>query len=388
MVATEEPPALLAVNRAMAKQLGLSQHPLWAGDSPGLHVEALSGPTEVHLSLTERCPAGCKGCYADATPKGYQPSFEDLRKRLRHLRGLGAFTVAFGGGEAALHPDIEALIAEARALGLTPTLTTSGLAMTAARAQKLRGLAQINISYDGVAEVYEGVRGYDGAAQAERAMALVAEAGIPFGVNTVLTSRSFAHVAATAERAALLGAVELQLLRFKPSGRGSLDYFNTRLTSEQGRSLGPLLRRLVKAHEGRMAVRIDCSLVPFLVADASIDAVALQRFGVMGCEPGRSLMTVDARGQVRPCSFWAEGSNVPINAKAWDSAPLNAFRDHFAAAPEPCKSCRLREVCRGGCKVVAGATGAAFRPDPECPRVRDEMGLGNNAPREAGHDRG
>ena len=187
------------------------------------------------------------------------------------------------------------------------------------------------------------------------------------GVNTVLTRTSFERVEETAARAEALGAVELQLLRFKPSGRGRLDYLAQRLTPEQGRSLGPTLRRLSEARA--LAVRIDCALVCFLSADPSIDVEALRRFGVHGCEPGRSLLTVDAHGAARPCSFWAQGGDA-LEEESWERDPgLARFRDHAAAPPEPCASCAIRAACRGGCKVVAGASGEAFRPDPECPRV-------------------
>ena len=39
-------------------------------------------------------------------------------------------------------------------------------------------------------------------------------------------------------------------------------------------------------------------------------------------------------------------------------------------SPPTCASCTLRGVCRGGCKIVAAHLEDAFRPDPECPRVR------------------
>jgi radical SAM protein with 4Fe4S-binding SPASM domain len=41
------------------------------------------------------------------------------------------------------------------------------------------------------------------------------------------------------------------------------------------------------------------------------------------------------------------------------------------APAEPCASCSLRGVCKGGCKVVASFLGGGLGPDPECPRVVD-----------------
>src|SRR5699024_9451693 len=99
MVAIDDPVALVAVDRVLARRLGIEGGPLWQGADPGLDVERLVAPTEVHVSVTARCPAGCPGCYLDAKPDGDEPSFAELCARLDALAESGVFRVAFGGGE-------------------------------------------------------------------------------------------------------------------------------------------------------------------------------------------------------------------------------------------------------------------------------------------------
>jgi radical SAM protein with 4Fe4S-binding SPASM domain len=377
IVATESPPALVSVGRDLARRLGVDGGALWDEPSPGLDVEALSGPTEAHVAVTERCPAGCSGCYADATPTGYEPPFAEVCARLDALAAAGTFSVAFGGGEAALREDLPEIAAHARTLGMVPTVTTSGLGMTAARAARFRVFAQVNVSHDGVGAVYRSVRGYDGAPIAERAIALLREAGVPVGANTVLTRASFPHLAETAAHLESLGCVELQLLRFKPSGRGRLDYLAQRLDDAQIAAFGASLAALSRAQ--RIALRIDCALLPFLAGSGETTPEAVRAFGVMGCEPGRSLVAVRADGRAAPCSFWqSDARAMPDDTTrdalthAWQrDATLEAFRDYQRALPEPCASCAFRASCRGGCRIVAGALGSTpWAPDPECPRVR------------------
>ncbi len=351
-------------------ELGVEGGALWEGEEPGLGVAVLTAPTEVHVSATERCPAGCTGCYADARPDGYEPTFDALVGRLERLAARGVFHIAFGGGEAALREDIGELASEARRLGLVPTVTTSGLGITASRAAAMRSFAQVNVSWDGPDALYRAVRGYDGARVAERAIALLRAEGIPVGINTVLTRATFPYLARIAEGAEALGAVEIQLLRFKPSGRGRLDYLAQRLAPGQVRALPDVLRRL--SAERRIAVRVDCAMVPFLAASEHVRPEDLTRFGVMGCEAGRSLATLRADGGVGPCSFWdgAPASHEDEGDFWADDPTLEAFRAYAAAPPEPCASCAYRAACRGGCRIVAGhVTGNAFAPDPECPRV-------------------
>ncbi|MAQ18371.1 MAG: hypothetical protein CMN30_26680 [Sandaracinus sp.] len=370
MVATEEPPALIAVDRVLARRMGIDGDTLWIDDDPGLDVAVLQGPTEVHLAVTDRCPAGCTACYADATPEGHEPTLAEVCARLDQLATAGAFSVALGGGEGALREDLPDVVAHARSVGLTPTLTTSGLGLTPARARALRGLAQVNVSWDGPAELYHSVRGYDGARGAERTVRILRDAGIPVGLNTVLTRTTMEALERIGEGAAALDPVELQLLRLKPSGRGRLHYLALRPPPHLLATLPEALERLSRAHA--FAVRIDCALVPFL---GRIDVERLRTFGVNGCEAGRSLMTVGATGTVGPCSFWG-AADAPLGASSWaDDPTLGAFRAYAAAPPAPCADCPVRAVCRGGCRIVSRhLTGDAFAPDPECPRVRRHQG--------------
>jgi radical SAM protein with 4Fe4S-binding SPASM domain len=321
--------------------------------------------------VTSRCGAGCAGCYVDARPDGESPPFEVIVERLRAVAEAGAFTVAFGGGEPLSRPDLGELAEAARALGLTPVVTTSGIGMTRERARSLRSFAQVNVSYDGEGEDYAKVRGFDGAKIAERAMELLGAAGVPFGVNVVLTRATFPALGRTAARAEALGAREAQLLRYKPAGRAqSVEYLATRLSPAQVEGLWPALERI--ASERSMALRIDCAMLPLLSAGA-IDPAALARFGVFGCEAGRHLALTRVDGAIAPCSFGPSAA-VTVDAAfseggGWEqSRVLEAWRS--PPDVEPCRSCSIRAACRGGCRVVAAHLEGALGPDPECPRVR------------------
>ena len=381
LVRVENPPAIVAVDRVLAARLGVPHSPLWDGE-PELSPRKFSGPVEVHLAVTQRCPAGCPGCYTGATPDAEHVPFAVLAARLDSLNRMGVFRVAFGGGEPMTHPDLPRLLEHGRALGLEITVTTSGIGLTAERAKGLGAAAQVNVSYDGLGETYRDVRGYDGEALALRAIEWLRAAGVPVGVNVVLARASFEGVLALADRLRGLGVVEMQLLRYKPGGRANLDYLAKRLTREQVLRVPELLRELVR--RGGFAVRIDCSMVPFFSSDASVTAGSLTLFGVQGCEAGRALLTVDTGGGANPCSFWpaetrtAEsrtGESSPM-AEAdppsdWSNTPvLEACRDYPRTPPAPCDTCAIQSVCRGGCRVVsAQVSGNAFSPDPECPRV-------------------
>ena len=360
---------LVALDRRAARRAGIDGGERWS-DAASAPRER---PLEVHIAVTGHCPVACSGCYQNASPAGEHVARERLEATLREVADAGVFTVAFGGGEPASRDDLPQLADVARSVGLVPVVTTSGLGMNAARAEALRSFAQVNVSHDGVAGSYRAVRGFDGADAADRAIALLVAAGIPVGVNLVLTRETFPHVDDTVAHVRALGVHEVQLLRYKPAGRAaSLDYLARRLTPAQNDSLHALLERLVAAHGEAVSIRIDCALVPMLVSHVT-DATQLARWGVFGCEAGRRLAAIERSGAVAPCSFvHAASSNADMPfAQSWERAPdLTAFRAFVESPPAPCASCALQSVCRGGCKVVSAHFGEAMRPDPECPRVR------------------
>jgi MoaA/NifB/PqqE/SkfB family radical SAM enzyme len=335
---------LLAVDRSMARRFGVEGGERWSAPSRGL-VDQTDRPLEVHVAITSQCPAGCGGCYLDARVDGQHRSFEDIAASLDAVARDGAFTVAFGGGEPMLHPDLPRLARHARSLGLTPVVTTSGIGLNAERAAALTDFAQVNVSHDGLT-AYSEIRGYDGAGIAERAIALLHGAGVGVGVNVVLTRQLLGEdgrgLLDLAAHVRSLGAREIQLLRYKPAGRAaSLDYLARRLTRSQIALLPSLMKALVPG------VRIDCALVPFFSFSRVEDLLAL---GVMGCEAGRALSAIDVHGNTKPCSFMAGETRKPT--------------------AEPCASCPVQSVCRGGCRVVSEHVGGdRFAPDPECPRV-------------------
>jgi radical SAM protein with 4Fe4S-binding SPASM domain len=354
--------ALVAIDREGIRAMGLAD-PL---PSAWTRPPRPSRPIEVHVAVTGRCAAGCEGCYLDARPDGLEPSREALLASFDALARAGVFTVAFGGGEPTLRDDLGSLAEEARARGLTPVVTTSGIGLGPKKLTQLEAFAQVNVSYDGAADAYAAVRGFDASAAAEAAIVALSARGVNVGVNVVLTRDTFDRTEETLQRARSLGAREAQLLRYKPAGRANtLDYMAKRLRPEQAEALGALLRRLVWPD---FHVRIDCALVPFLSLDPiADDPEQLARWGVFGCEAGHALAATRADGRLAPCSFApaTDAKAEDVAGRKWLTDPtLAAFRSF--PRPEPCASCNLRSICRGGCKIVSGDP---MRADPECPRV-------------------
>lgn len=381
LLAWPDPPALLELDpaaAAAARAAGAREVGAGRPAPPG----ALSAPTEVHLSVTDRCPSRCEGCYLSAGPDRAGTDPDDLGPVLAELAAAGVFEVAFGGGEALGRADLLRLAGAARGLGLVPNLTTSGLGLREAQLPALAGaFGQINVSIDGPEPVHAELRGAAGAEAALSAVRRLEAAGARVGVNTVMSRPLLERpgaLEALGRAIADAGAVEWQWLRFKPAGRGAAAWSRLAPDPADLDALWP--RALQLEAETGLGLRWDCALVPFLVQHLD-DPAQAARLGVAGCPGGERLLARGADGAWAPCSFALPGSPAalpgspargPLEA-VWDGDPtLRAWRARAAAPPEPCASCRWSAVCRGGCRVVAAhLRGDPWAADPECPRVRE-----------------
>ncbi|MBI4577515.1 MAG: SPASM domain-containing protein [Planctomycetes bacterium] len=368
ILSLEDPPLLAWVDRERMLALGLGGSPRWETPDPG----HLSAPTEAHYLVTARCGMGCSHCYTSSTAR--REGELDTAGAFGVIDGLaqaGVFAVALGGGEALLREDLFAVAARARARGVTPNLTTSGAGLTAEMARACRVFGRVNLSLDAVqGEVF----GVDRRAVTDRAMGLLREAGVPYGMNTVLGRANYEGLEALVLHAKGAGAADVELLRLKPYGRGREDYERQRLTPEQALGLFPRVLGLSRRH--RYSIKMDCSFTPMIAAHRPPRRL-MDLFCVVGCEAANQLLSVTPEGRLGGCSFVApsDGRAGELDT-AWREEPqFAAFRDWTLRAPEPCASCDYLDVCRGGCRSVAIHAGGGFdRPDPECPRVRRHRG--------------
>ena len=375
------PRALVFVDRARARHLGVAPR---AGDAAWADATAdgdlgrapLSAPLEAHLQLTNHCGAGCVGCYTGANPAAGEGELglDGWKAALDHLAARGVFHVALGGGESATLPWLGDLARHARGLGLIPNLTTSGLDGLDRLLPIADLFGQINVSLDGLDATYARVRGFDGFARADAALRALRHVKREVGINVVVTRHNFDELPAIFAFARRRRLSEVELLRFKPSGRGARAYADLRCTDDQHRRFLPHV--LAAARRQRVRVKVDCSYTP-MVAWHDPGPALLGALAVYGCTGGDFLVGAKAGGALTACSFAppppvsAEGARPRITdlGEYW-SAPgaFGAFRQWRGGA-EPCRSCAYHALCRGGCRVVSGHAGDDAAPDPECPRV-------------------
>jgi len=375
------PRALVFVDRSLARRIGAHGGALWSDprDDGAIGRHPLSAPLEAHLQLTNRCEAGCTGCYTGATPGGTLHEWDLTRwqRAIDALADAGVFHVALGGGESASLPWLGRLAAYARERGVVPNLTTSGLVDLDHILPHAHLFGQINVSVDAVGAGYAAVRGHDGFARADAAVQRLRAATRRVGINAVVTRRTYAQLDTLFAYARHRRLREVELLRFKPSGRGRGQFATMTCTDAQHRRLLPDVLAACRRH--RVRARLDCSFTPMIACHAPAPEV-LAQLAVYGCAGGDLLVAATATGTLTGCSFAAPPPGRPrvdTLAAYWDQP--GAF-GHFRAwrdTAEPCASGPYLTLCRGGCAAVAAhLCGDPHAPDPQCPRVIDAARAG------------
>ena len=309
---------------------------------------------------------------------------DEWKRAIDALADAGVFHLALGGGESAVLPWLGELAAHARARGLVPNLTTSGLARPR-RARRDRAAVRPDQRLDRRRRrrPTRAVRGFDGFARADaRGRALRARQERDrhqLRGHARTTSTSSATSSPTPRRRRL---TEVELLRFKPSGRGARAYEELRCTDEQHRAFLPTI--LAPGAPAPRARRVDCSYTPMIAlarpgrraARASSPSTAAPAAISSSAPRRRASDRVQLRRAAR-----GQAAASPSIARLLGARRTRSARSATGATPsEPCRTCAYHALCRGGCRVVtAHACRRAARARPRVPargRARAPSGCG------------
>lgn len=330
-----------------------------------------AGPRVVAWEVTRRCPLACKHCRAGAKDRAYEGelSTAECLRVLDSLAGFGRPMIIWTGGEPMYRPDILDLVRGATARGLRSVMAPCGTLVTreALLALKDAGVAACSFSLDGAtAEAHDAFRGVSGAFDnVTHAMAVAAEIGMPFQVNTTVSKLNKDSLPSIREAAIARGARTLDLFFLVPVGRGA-DLRDLALPPKETEEvlrwafemdrLGPIHVRETCAPQ---AVRIWSSLGKPGQTPA-------------GCMGGRGFVFISHTGVLQPCGFL----DVPSGdlkafdfdfRRAYEASPV--FRD--LSQPDgyhgACGACAFRNGC-GGCRARAyAATGDYLAAETCCP---------------------
>src|SRR5512141_1723764 len=150
----------------------------------------MSAPVNLTWEVTVACNLRCRTCLsASGAPAARELDTAEALDAVDQLHRAGVFQVNFGGGEPFLRGDFEQILDACHERGLVTCISTNGTLLDERRVRRLArsGLVAVQVSVDGAAvETCDAIRGDGVHARATQAARLLAKAGIPTSINTVL----------------------------------------------------------------------------------------------------------------------------------------------------------------------------------------------------------
>jgi radical SAM protein with 4Fe4S-binding SPASM domain len=340
-------------------------------------------------AVTRACNLRCVHCYATAT-EGPMPGELTHDEGIALLDDLAQFkvpAVLFSGGEPLVRQDTPELIAYARSLGLACTLSTNGLLIDDAMADRLAeiGLTYAGISLDGTRAVHDKLRGMAGAFDGSlAAVDRCRKRGIKVGLRFTVHALNYQDLESLFDVCVEHDIQRLCVYHLAYAGRGGRMQ-RVDLTSEQTRGVMDRIFALTeRIHAEGHAVEV---LTVSNHTDAAYTLLHLERTdparaaeveqalrGTGGNRSGCNIAAIDPVGNVHYDQFsWHyDCGNVREHpfSRIWTEAAdprLAILRDRGEHLPERCRGCRFRPICNGNLRTRAeSATGDWLGMDPSC----------------------
>ncbi|MHB8147454.1 MAG: TIGR04053 family radical SAM/SPASM domain-containing protein [Vulcanimicrobiaceae bacterium] len=338
-------------------------------------------PMLVYWEMTQACDLACRHCRAEAVSTPHRNELTHAQSR-DVLQQIAAFGKPFPhliltGGDPLKRADLFDLIDEARALGLSVSITPSAtrtLTREVLANVKAHGIESLGLSLDGSsASRHEAVRGVEGCFDwTVRAVRDAAELGMPVQINTLVSQETADDLPAIYELLGSLQVMRWSLFFLIAVGRGTM---LVPVSAERGEALMRWIYDLsrvspfaIKTTEAPSYRRVALERM----REEGMTASQMQHTSVyrgFGIRDGHGIMFVSNTGDIYPAGFLPLTlGNVRTNqlVDVYRNAPM--FRalhapQHFAGK---CGQCEYRALCGGSRARAFAATGDPLASDPFC----------------------
>ncbi len=354
-------------------------------------------PVLSEVALTSRCNLSCVFCYADCSclaragrrgggerslhgrsgggDDGGDMTTGEVKEVLRHIyEDAQVPSVSFTGGEPTLRDDLLELVAFARELGFRVNLITNGTLIGRKLARRLAraGLHSAQVSLEGTsAAVHDAITGARGSFRKSLAgVGHLHAAGILVHSNTTLNRRNLGDAPLFPRFVRRhLGLERFSMNMIIPAGtavgsaaRPAAGFRDLPLLAGEDLPLpagtdalllrysemAPVLEEVMAAAEAADVEFMWYSPTPLCIFNPIIHGL-----GNKGCSACDGLLSVDAAGNVLPCSSFDEpvGNLLVDNfSRIWESDRARRLR-RKQLAHDGCHDCDSFAACHGACPL-------------------------------------
>jgi MoaA/NifB/PqqE/SkfB family radical SAM enzyme len=291
------------------------------------HVLKKRTPTNLMLSITDRCNSRCRYC---SIPSRAKPELTtaQIYRLIDEFVSLGGTRIALWGGEPLIREDIAQIITYCKTNGLLTSLDTNGY-LVPQKINEIRGLDVLVISFDGEENVHDMNKEKGSYQKVMRAFE-VACGKIPVWTITVLTKNNLDSVDFILEKAKEFGFYTTwQVLHHQTLG--SEESRKMLPTREEYRKAIKLLMK--RKYEGSPIVNsLEYFQYIYDWPDFKKSYLKEKRHN-LSCYAGKLYCNIDTDGNLYPCS-------VLVGVTPTKNTIKVGFKEAFDyVADVPCQSC-------------------------------------------------
>jgi Fe-coproporphyrin III synthase len=325
----------------------------------------------VHLHPTRLCNLACLHCYSESDQRQRSALDPDLlRAALDVLRCEGYSLLSLSGGEPLVYPALADVVSHARSIGFRVTMITNGLLATERHDALLDMLDGMAISFDGMAETHNALRGRNDAFEkACTALQRNAARGRPVAAAISLTRNALVDLPDLADHLVALGARAIQIRPVARAGRArGLDDSSFFSDADQVR-----LFLIVHALRQELpdGITLHCDLAPTEGLWQQRDAYA----GLLGCAESVPYAERPLSDLVNPLVITDTGALKPIAFDFDARYDLMSIEDVTERALHDYKQERLsplQDLIGGAVASLEGARGLVDWFD-KCARLSERV---------------
>ena len=315
----------------------------FAGLDEAPEPEYVQGYKMLNIYLTNACNLSCTHCFMKAGKKlKNELNADEWIRVLDEFAQAGGKSVTITGGEPLMNPDFQTIIKAAYEKGIQSTVLTNGILWTNELIDQLSPLmSEVQISIDGVDEESNAkVRKAGIFEQLVNHVILFANNGVRVSVATTFTNENIATADKYVELVNRINEATPDNKVFFKLTKKILPGRETQYTEEENRKYEARIREvenLIDANAKYLSFMEGHT--PNLVArNCGFGGLSIAADGnVYFCN---RVLEVTSQGNVKdhPLTFLLEKGET-------------AHLETAVEQVEPCRSCALRYICGGGCRI-------------------------------------
>lgn len=300
----------------------------------------------MHVYLTNRCNLSCPHCYMfSGKDSGNELKTQEIKKLICDFAQIGkGTTITFSGGEPTIRTDFDEIVMTAYELGLEVKLLTNGTQLSLERIVFLsKYISSVQISIDGYSEESNAaIRGKGNFAKALEAVDTFISNGVYTAVAITPSLESLKiHMddyVAFAEKLSLKYADKAFELRFSEELLNGRCISNADKVNTEYRELMSNIQKKLYGPDYKLWEFIKTLMDNPKITNCSFGNLCVSSSGeIFFCPRISDLKSI---GNIRTIEF----KDIMCEAE-------NAERLTSVVKLVPCKTCNLRYICGGGCRI-------------------------------------